>query len=253
MRFDGKVAIVTGGGSGLGAETSRHLARLGARVAMVDVNEEGVNEVAAGIRAEGGSAIAACGDVRKSADATRTVGLALKEFGAVHILVNNAGLVKDAQLKNMTEEMWDHVLDVDLTGVFNFSWAALPHMRRQRYGKIVSIASRALLGNFGQTNYSSAKAGIAGFTRALALEVGPDNVNVNCIAPGFVPTPASMGTDPQVAENAKKAAPLRRAGTPADIANAVEFLVSESASFITGQILFVCGGRSIVPALELWA
>jgi 3-oxoacyl-[acyl-carrier protein] reductase len=253
VRVAGNVAIVTGGGSGIWEGISERLAEEGAAVAVVDVQQDRAAAVAAEIARRGGRTIGIAADVAQASDAKRAVDTTLGEFGDLHILVNNAGIVRDAQLKDLTEEMWDAVLDVDLGGVLNFCWAAAPHLQSRRYGKIVSIASRALLGNFGQTNYSAAKAGIVGLTRALALELGPDNINVNAIAPGYIDTPLLHGLDPRIAERAIQAAPLRRGGTPRDVANAVLFLVSDESSYVTGQTVFVCGGRSIMAALEMWS
>ncbi len=245
MRLKDKVAIVTGAGRGIGEGVAVRFADEGARVACVDVNIDDANGTAEQIKTKGGEAVAIKCDVSKAADVEAMSKAVVDAFGTVDILINNAGLIRDAQVKNMTEEMWDLVLDVNTKGPFLCAKYVSPKMIEKKYGKIVNISSRAALGNFGQANYSAAKAGVIALTRTLALEFARHNINVNCIAPGYIDTPLMQGLPEKVTERILAGTPLGRAGKPADIAATALFFVSEEASFITGQTIFVCGGRSL--------
>lgn len=253
MRLSGRVALITGGGSGIGEAICRRFAEEGATVIVADIDSDGAERVAADIREQYGEALPLRVDVSSATEAQNAVEKAAARFGRLDILVNNAGIVADSRLTEMTPEMWARVIAVDLKGVIYMTRAAVPIMMRQGYGKIVNISSRALLGNFGQTNYSAAKAGIIGFTRSAAIELGRYGIWVNAIAPGYIDTPMTRAADPRIAERAVAAAPLGRGGTPKDVANVALFLASDEAAFITGQCLFVCGGRSIRGALEIWS
>ena len=245
MKLKDKVAIVTGAGRGIGEGVALRFAAEGAKIVCVDVNMEDAGGTVEAIKAKGGDAVAVRCDVSKAAETEAMAAAALDAFGTVDILVNNAGLIRDAQLKNMTEEMWDLVLNVNTKGPFLCCKAVTPVMVEKKYGKIVNLSSRAALGNFGQANYSAAKAGVIALTRTLALEMARHNINVNCIAPGYIDTPLMKGLPEKVIERILAGTPLGRAGKPEDIAAAALFLVSDEASFITGQTLFVCGGRSL--------
>ena len=193
----------------------------------------------------GGKALAARTDVASEADVTGMVAEVVAEFGTVHILVNNAGLARDGRITKMSEADWDLVVDVGLKGAFQCTKAVLPHMIGQKWGRIVNMSSRAHLGNPGQANYSAAKAGLIGFTKAMALENGRELITVNAVAPGMIDTPFVRG-HPQfekIRDNAVKTTPIPRIGEPDDVADAVLFLVSERASYITGEVLHVTGGR----------
>lgn len=240
-----KVAIVTGSARGLGAATARRLALEGAKVVVTDIDAQGAQRCAESLVSEGLTAIAIGGDITKSADVANMVGETRERFGSVHVLVNNAGFPRDKLLTKLEEDDWDKVIEVILKGSFLMCKAVMPHMIEQRFGRIVNISSRAYLGNPGQANYSAAKAGILGLTRALAIEEGRYDITVNAIAPGFVETEAvmSLGHYEQIKERAIASQPLRRVGRPEDIADAVAFLASERASFITGETLHVTGGR----------
>jgi NAD(P)-dependent dehydrogenase (short-subunit alcohol dehydrogenase family) len=245
MKLKDKVAIVTGAGRGIGEGVALRFAAEGAKIVCVDVNMEDADGTVEAIKAKGSDAVAVKCDVSKAAETEAMAAAALDAFGTVDILVNNAGLIRDAQLKNMTEEMWDLVLNVNTKGPFLCCKAVTPVMVEKKYGKIVNLSSRAALGNFGQANYSAAKAGVIALTRTLALEMARHNINVNCIAPGYIDTPLMKGLPEKVIARILAGTPLGRAGKPADIAAAALFLVSDEASFITGQTLFVCGGRSL--------
>jgi len=240
-----KVAIVTGAGRGIGEGVAIRFADEGAGVACVDVNIDDANRTVEQIKTKGGDAVAIKCDVSKATDVETMSKAVVDAFGTVDILINNAGLIRDAQVKNMTEEMWDLVLDVNTKGPFLCTKYVSPIMIEKKYGKIVNISSRAALGNFGQANYSAAKAGVIALTRTLALEFARFNINVNCIAPGYIDTPLMQGLPEKVTERILAGTPLGRAGKPADIAATALFFVSEEASFITGQTIFVCGGRSL--------
>lgn len=245
LDLNGKVAIVTGSARGLGEATARRLAAEGAHVIVTDIDAESAALTAKSIVSEGHSAHSISCDVT-SVDAVESLlQETIDRFDGVHVLVNNAGFPRDGVLTKMSERDWDDVIDVILKGAFLTSKAVMPHFIEQRWGRIVNISSRAHFGNPGQANYSSAKAGILGLTRALALEEGRYGITVNAVAPGFVATEAvrSLGHYEKIRDKAIENTPLRRVGTPQDIADAVAFLVSERASFISGETLHVTGGR----------
>lgn len=245
MRFQGKVAIVTGSGKGIGKAIVQKMAQEGALVTVTDLNKETCEETAMEINQSGGKAIAIEGDVSKSEDARRIVEETIETYGKVDILVNNAGIVKDIRIADMEEEDWDKVIDVCLKGAFLCSKYVSPYMMRQNYGKIINISSRAYLGNPGQANYSSAKAGVIGLTRSLAKELGKNNINVNAVAPGLIETDAVRNHPKyeKIKELQKKDTPIKRVGLPDDVANAVLFFASDEAAYISGDILHVTGGR----------
>ncbi|MCO5397845.1 3-oxoacyl-ACP reductase FabG [Ralstonia soli] len=240
-----KVAIVTGSARGLGAATARRLAEEGAKVVVTDVLAEQAEATAEALRAAGLTARAVIADITKAAEVQRLVDETVEAFGGVHILVNNAGFPRDKYLVKMSEEDWDLVIQVMLKGAFLATKAVMPHMIEQGWGRVINISSRAHLGNPTQANYSAAKAGLIGMAKALAIEEGRYGVTVNCIAPGFMETEMvqALPTYEAIKERAVQMQPIKRVGQPADIANAVAFLASERAGFITGEVLHVTGGR----------
>ena len=252
MDLRGKTAVVTGAGSGIGESIAKRAAAAGAHVVVVDVVGEAARRVAREIRDSGEEALALVGDVANPDAVHRVRTEVISAFGRVDILVNNAGIVQDVQLHKMEGWQWDTVIAVNLTGTYLMTRAFAKGMVDQGSGRIVNIASRSLLGNFGQTNYAASKAGIVGLTKSLAIELGPAGINVNAIAPGYIETPIMEKVPDEVRDRAVRAAPLRVAGRPEDVANAAVFLASDLASYITGQCLFVCGGRSLLAALEMW-
>jgi 3-oxoacyl-[acyl-carrier protein] reductase len=239
-----KVALVTGGSRGIGRAVSFALAKQGARVAVnYASNARAAQEAVRQIEACGGRAVAIQGDVSKAEDARRLVDETMAAFEGLHILVNNAGLTRDDLLLRMSEEAWDRVMDVDLRGAFLCTKAALRPMVRQRWGRIVNIASVAgLVGNAGQANYAAAKAGLIGFTKAIAKEVASRSVTANAVAPGLVRTEMTAGLTQGQEQAVVGVVPLGRAAEPEEIAPAVVFLASEEANYITGQVLAVDGG-----------
>jgi 3-oxoacyl-[acyl-carrier protein] reductase len=244
-RLQGRIALVTGAARGLGLAIASRLASEGAAVAIADIDEGAAESAATGISDAGAVALAVPVDVRDPAAVHAAVERTATELGALDIVVNNAGIFRDRRLEEMTDEDWDLVLDIDLRGCFLLCRAALPHLRTSRYGRIVNISSRAYLGNPGQANYSAAKAGVVGLTRALSLELGRDGITVNAVAPGMVDT-ALVRSHPkadEVIERALRTTPLRRLGLPEDVAAAVAFLASDDASYVTGDVIHVTGGR----------
>ena len=246
MRFDGKVAFVTGAGRGIGAATSELFAREGAAVAVCDLDEGPAQEVA-GPLGERGLALAC--DVSRRDQVEAAFEKAVAAFGRLDILVCCAGITRDNLVHKMTEDDWDGVIDTHLKGTFLSAQAAQRVMVPQRYGKMVFLSSTSADGNRGQTNYSTAKAGLQGMARTLAIELGPFGINVNAVAPGFVETRMTEATARRMGvdwEDFKKGAaertPLRRIGQPVDIANVIAFLCSDESSFVTGQTIYARGG-----------
>ncbi len=249
MRFEGRVAVVTGGGRGIGAATIRRFAREGAAVVVSDVDRQPADAVASEVRAERGRALAVPCDVTDRSAVEAMVDRAVQEFGQLDILVTCAGVIRDNLIHKMTDEDWDLVIDTHLKGTFLCARAAQRMMVPRRYGKMVLISSTSALGNRGQANYSTAKAGIQGMARTLAIELGPFSINVNAVAPGFIETRMTQavaertGIDyEQLKKEAAERTPLRRTGQPEDIAAVIAFLCSEDASYISGQTLYVRGG-----------
>jgi 3-oxoacyl-[acyl-carrier protein] reductase len=245
----GAVAIVTGAARGIGAATAKRLAADGAAVVVADRRAADTTGTVAAILAAGGRALGVGCDVTSAEQVTATVDNAVSKLGRLDVLVNNAGVIRDSMLYAMSEEDWDTVIDVHLRGAFLCSRAAWPHMMRHRSGKIVNLSSIAALGNPGQANYSAAKAGIQGLTRVLAAELGPFGITVNAVAPGFIATAMTdeiasrKGVGPEeLRRSAAAKVPLRRVGTPDDIAGVVAFLASADAAYVTGQTIYVDGG-----------
>jgi len=244
-----RVAIVTGAGRGIGAAVARKLASDGFAVALLDLNEESVKQGAEDIVAAGGAAIGVALDVSNTEQVEAAVSRIAEELGAPTVLVNNAGIIRDNLIFKMTDADWDAVMNVHLKGSFLMTRATQKHMTEQGWGRIVNLSSTSALGNRGQVNYSAAKAGMQGFTKTLAIELGRFGITANAIAPGFIATDMTAATAERVGvsfedfkAHAAKEIPVQRVGTPDDIANTVSFLVSDGAGFVSGQVIYVAGG-----------
>jgi 3-oxoacyl-[acyl-carrier protein] reductase len=249
-RFAGRVAVVTGSARGIGAATARRFAAEGAAVAVLDLDETAACSTAEGLGGE--KAIGVACDVADASSVETAVSRVGDELGAVDILVNNAGVTRDNLLFKMTEDDWDLVMSVHLRGSFLMSRAVQRHMVEKKYGRIVNLSSVSALGNRGQANYAAAKMGLQGFTRTLAIELGPFGVTVNAVAPGFIvsdmtdATARRVGMTPEDFRAAAAAAnPVRRVGHPEDIAAVAAFLCSDEASYLTGQTVYVDGGATL--------
>jgi 3-oxoacyl-[acyl-carrier protein] reductase len=247
--LQGRVALVTGAGRGIGAAVAKRLASDGAKVAVVDLNESVCKDTVEAIVESGGLAVGIACDVSIREQVDTAVDQAVTELGWLDVLVNNAGVTRDSLLFKMADDDWDVVLDVNLKGAFHCARAVQRYMVERRWGKIVNLSSASALGKRGQANYASAKAGIQGLTRTLALELGPFNVNANAVAPGFVETAMTEATAvrqgvefERFKQGAIERTPLRRVGKPEDIAGVVSFLCSEDSSFVSGQTIYAAGG-----------
>jgi len=244
-----RVAIVTGAARGIGAATAIKLARDGFAVAVVDLDESTCKDTVEQITANGGRAIGVGADVANGEQVTAAVDRIAAELGPPVVLVNNAGVIRDNLIFKMTDEDWDTVLGVHLKGAFLMSRAAQAHMTAQKWGRIVNLSSSSALGNRGQANYSAAKAGMQGFTKTLAIELGQFGVTVNAVAPGFIATDMTAATAARVKldfdvfqKEAAARIPVRRVGQPEDVANLIAFLVSDGAGFVSGQVIYIAGG-----------
>ena len=243
MSLQGRVAIVTGAAQGIGRAIAESLAQAGADIVVADLDPSRAVETVSAVESLGRKALSVKVNVADATDAKAMVDHVLKTWGKVDILVNNAGITRDGLLLRMKEEDWNLVMQVNLNGTFNCTKAALQSMTKQRYGRIVNIASIVgVIGNAGQANYSASKAAVIGFTKTVGREYASRNVTVNAVAPGFIDTAMTQGLPADVKETLLKQIPLGRLGTATDIAAAVRFLVSDEAAYITGHVLHVNGG-----------
>ena len=243
MIFEGKVSIVTGASQGIGEAIAEELAREGAHVALVDVQKEKLEALAGRFRAAGGKASAHVADVTRLDRVVAVVEDVLRDLGRIDHLVNNAGITRDNLLLRMKEEEWDAVIGVNLKGSWNFAKAVIRPMVAARGGRIVNIASVVgLTGNPGQANYAASKAGVMGFSKALAREVASRGITVNCVAPGYIATSMTERLPEEVKKAFMDNIPLKRFGLPKEVASAVKFLLSDEAAYITGQVINVNGG-----------
>ncbi|HET9093231.1 MAG TPA: glucose 1-dehydrogenase [Acidimicrobiales bacterium] len=245
MGVGGRVAVVTGSGQGIGLGIARRLAADGAKVVLNDLDEARVKAAASELSGEGGEVAYVASDVSTADGAAALVDQALSEFGTLDILVNNAGVARDKWLVKMSEEDWDLVMNVNLRSQFLCTRAAAPHMMEKKHGRIVNVASRAWLGGPGQANYSASKGGVVSFTRTCALEFAKYQITANAIAPALVDTPLFRGLSAEVQERLINTIPVGRIGGPEEIASAAAFFAADESWYVTGQLLYVCGGRSI--------
>ena len=243
FRLDGKVALVTGASQGIGEAIAKMLAKQGALVVCAARTEAKLNAVAEAIRTEGGKADVVVMDLSSTESIKAAVAATVERHGAIHILVNNAGITRDKLLIQMKEEDWDAVIDTNLKGAYTAIQAATKPMMKQRWGRIVNIASVVgQMGNAGQANYVAAKAGLIGLTKSVGRELASRNVTANAVTPGYIETDMTSGLSEEVKAEFTKQIPLGRMGSPADIAAAVVFLCSDEAAYVTGQVISVNGG-----------
>ncbi len=245
LKLKDKVALVTGGASGIGEATVMRFADEGAKVIINDVNIEAANQLAEKIGSTGREVQAVKADISVKAEVESMIAQVLGKFQRLDILVNNAGINRDALVKKMDESMWDKVLAVNLKGTFLCAQAAAKPMVEQNQGKIINTSSIGSLGNVGQANYAASKAGVIGLTKTLALELARYNICVNCIAPGATKTPLMAKIPPEIEEKFKKMIPFKRFAEPSEIANLHLFLASDESNYITGQVIFIDGGMSV--------
>ncbi|MDR6123820.1 MULTISPECIES: 3-oxoacyl-ACP reductase FabG [Bacillaceae] len=248
-RFDGKVAFVTGGSRGIGKGIVELFAEEGAKVAFIDLNEEALSQTTSELKEKGYEVYSKVANVTDAEQVENAVKEVYETFGSVDVLVNNAGVIRDNLLFKMTDSDWQTVMDVHLKGSFNAARAVQKYMVEQKYGRIINISSTSALGNRGQANYAAAKAGLQGFTKTLAIELGKYGITANSVAPGFIETEMTKETAARIGipfEHLIQASvaniPVGRSGKPADIANAVAFFADERSSFVNGQVIYVAGG-----------
>jgi NAD(P)-dependent dehydrogenase (short-subunit alcohol dehydrogenase family) len=245
MQVSNRIAVVTGSGQGIGAGIARKLALAGAKVVLNDIVPEKIEQVGKELDAEGALGVPVVADVSTKEGAESLIAQTIERFGRVDILVNNVGIARDKWISKMTDEDWDSVMMVNLKSQFLTCRAVVPQMREQGHGRIVNISSRAWLGGAGQANYAASKGGVVSLTRSLALELAKFAITVNCVAPALVDTPLFQSLGEETKDRLAGTVPMGRVGTPADIAEAVSFFASDEASYITGQLIYVCGGRSL--------
>jgi len=246
LDLKGRVAIVTGGAQGIGKSIATQLALAGANVVIADMAEEMAKSTAKEISQKGSEAVSIVVDVSSFSSVEEMVKKTLDKFGRIDILINNAGITRDALVMRMKEEDWDMVLDINLKGAFNCIKIVSPIMMKQRFGKIVNIASIVgINGNAGQANYSASKGGLIALTKTCAKELASRQINVNAVAPGFIQTSMTERLSAEVREKLSSQIPLGKMGNPDDVANAVLFLVSEKSSYITGEVIKVDGGMAM--------
>ena len=245
--LSGKTAIITGASKGIGKAIALQLASYGANISLVARNKLELDQVEKRILDSGGQAQALIGDVSNIESFNEIVSLTMKKWNDIHILINNAGITRDNIIMRMTEEEWQTVIDINLKGCFNGIKAVSKQMMKKKYGKIINITSIiGLIGNSGQSNYSSSKAGILGLTKSIAKELGSRNITINAVAPGYIETEMTEKLDPKIKADLKMSIPLNRFGTVNDVANLVCFLISDDAHYITGQTFNVDGGMVMI-------
>lgn len=241
--LDGKVALVTGAARGIGQTTALKLAEQGADLALCDLQSDWIQETAEKVKALGRRAECYAVDVSKGSDVQSAVSAVEKDFGRIDILVNNAGITKDGLIARMSEEDWDAVLDINLKGTFLFTKSVSRIMMKQRSGAIVNVASIiGRIGNAGQANYAASKAGVIALTKSTAKELASRNVRANAVAPGFIRTKMTDALTPEVQQKMMDAIPLKRFGSPDDVANVIVFLAGDLSGYVTGQVITICGG-----------
>ncbi len=245
INLDNNVAIVTGAARGLGKGISQKLAQLGAQVIVSDVNQEGLEATQAEFLEQGLKTDIFNANTADASQAQQLINYAVEKYGKIDILVNNAGINRDSMIHKMTQQQWDDVISVNLTGVYNCLQPAAVKMREQKSGRIINISSIAWFGNVGQANYSAAKAGVIGLTRTASKELAKYGVTVNAISPGFIETDMTRSVPEKVWDIMVSKIPMGRAGKPEDVANVISFLSSDAASYVTGEVINVGGGMTL--------